>query len=234
MLFNGPPGIGKSISMMESVKYYFKYIGKEFDQQRNVFTKNFSDKFWSNYNCNQHYCVVLDDIASEHPNILKSSRENSVLEVIPIVNTIGYVTNQADIADKGVVPFRSELVVATTNTMDLNAFYVASEPGAIRRRFPYIVTPSVKPEFRVEGSPMMKKLPNLVLDAWTYNVTKVNISLEGVGGGTRVFDEPILENASARDYFNWLRQVIDQHRLNNACLRQSWTSTMDLCECGRS
>jgi hypothetical protein len=103
-----------------------------------------AEEFWSGFSSSQ-WCIVLDDIAYRKAGW--SQGDKTLDEMLQIVNNVQYCPPQADLADKGKTPLRCELVIASTNTVDLNAWSYFSNPLAIQRRLPYVVDISPKPEF---------------------------------------------------------------------------------------
>jgi DNA-binding cell septation regulator SpoVG len=135
ILVHGGSSVGKS----SFVRTFLGHFGKMFNLPEGpefVFTRCFSDQYWSNFKT-QMWGMFLDDIASVNPN--KGSEDISLNELLQIVNNVPYCPPQADIADKGKTPLRVECVVATTNTVHLNADFWFSNPVAVRRRFPFVV-----------------------------------------------------------------------------------------------
>lgn len=108
-----------------------------------MYTRCPADEFWSGFNSTQ-WCIVMDDIAFLKPN---GEVDPTLLELLQVKNSVPYVPPQADLADKGRTPIRSELLIGTTNTkhLNLNAYFAC--PFAVARRLSYVITAKVKPEF---------------------------------------------------------------------------------------
>jgi hypothetical protein len=147
LLFGGS-SIGKSTLTSLLFYHYGKImnlpVGSEFK-----YTRNPVDPFWSGLTSTQ-WCVILDDIAFLNPNFAANG-DPSMMEMIQVVNKVPLVPNQADLADKGRVPLRAELVIATTNTEHLNAYAYFACPLAVQRRLPWVIDVSPKPEYTKDG-----------------------------------------------------------------------------------
>jgi len=186
VLLYGPPGIGKSSIVQTIGTLYHKvtttmsidgqlggepiYPGLPWDPMMNTYTKNPYDDFWSGYRGAAQWCVILDDLAREKARQIENGLGLTIVELLSIVNSIGVTSNQAALEDKGCVPIIPKLVVATSNTKDLNAFHAGSCPEAILRRLPYVIRPIVKPEYWDEERGRMKEMTERVEDAWTFEV----------------------------------------------------------------
>jgi hypothetical protein len=93
-------------------------------------------------------------------------------EIIQIINNVPYSPPQAELADKGKTPLRPKLIVATTNVKNLSANAYYQSELAIRRRLPYVITPTVREEFAMEVDFSIPAPYDRVLDS---SKTKSNI-----------------------------------------------------------
>jgi hypothetical protein len=85
------------------------------------------------------WCIELDDIAFINPK--KASEVDPTLkEMLNVVNNTPFVPSQASLENKGKTPIRAELVIATTNKLNINANEYFSCPLAVQRRLPFIIT----------------------------------------------------------------------------------------------
>lgn len=144
LLYYGGSGIGKSTLL----NLTFSHFGKTFDlpiAKEYHYTRTADSEYWSGFQTSV-WSLVLDDIAAQNPNM---GPDESMGEILQIVNNIPYTPPQADLADKGRTPVRVELVQATTNTKGLNASAYYCNQLAILRRFPIVVTPTIKAEFAI-------------------------------------------------------------------------------------
>jgi len=137
---------GSSICKSQLVRIIYYHHGMYFDLPTGseyVYTRSPTDQYWSGYNSTQ-WCIVMDDIAFLKPN---GVLDPTVSEMLLVKNNTPYCPPQAELADKGRTPVRAELLIGTTNTEHLNLDAQFACPFAIARRFSYIITAVIKPEF---------------------------------------------------------------------------------------
>jgi len=137
----------------------------------NSYTRTPDEEYWSGFKGAKQWYVILDDLARERKNQIIQGNSLSLKEIITIVNSVGIATNQASLEDKGCIPLLPKLVVATTNQKDLHAHLAVNEPGAILRRFPFVIEPIVKPEFLDNDGQICTEGTNH--NIWTFKVEKV-------------------------------------------------------------
>lgn len=181
-LVYGSPGIGKSTIMQNVGTLYHRVVSSNdiypdltWDPAVNMYNRNGKDNFWSGYKGAQHYYVIIDDMGREHPNHVAAGKATSLDDVIDIVNTIPVGSNQAGVEDKGAIPIVPKIFGASTNTKGLNANLAVAEASAILRRMPIVIEPVLKPQFMDNETGMMKKLSEVVQDAWDYKVEEVKL-----------------------------------------------------------
>jgi len=159
-LIHGGSSVGKSTF----TKLLFYYYGKLHDldtADHFRYVRNPADEYWSNFDSSK-WCVQLDDIAYLLPTKVTEA-DPTLNEIICLINNVPYVPPQAALEDKGKTPVMAELVIATTNTPDLNAQEYFSCPLAVRRRLPFIVQIEPKEEYMAENGKFLdpKKLPKV-------------------------------------------------------------------------
>lgn len=239
VMIYGTPGIGKSYITNAMLTYYHQVVTapcKEFpeaiypnlqwDPQKNLWTKNFCDDFDSDYKGNIHWAVVLDDLGQENVRHVQQGVTNSIVNLFSLVNTVGYASTQAELELKGKIPKIPKMVVASTNTKDLNAYHAVASPAAVARRLPIIIEPILKPEFRAPGSGVMKQCEEAQRDAWVYRVEEVKLVLLPKGAVDSVnelvpgtADEH--KNMTAAELYPYLRKKIIAHELNQRSLQEA-------------
>lgn len=177
LLIYGKPGIGKTAIINILASHFQKVMvsrkldpALKWDPNKNMYTRNPNDEFYSGYQGAVHWCFVMDDLARESPTQVKNGQATSIKDCIEIINTVGICTNQAELSKKGTVPLLPKLVLATTNTKDLNARLAVAQPAAVLRRFPFVITPYLKPEFVDPVTKTMKKLKVVEKDAWVFDL----------------------------------------------------------------
>jgi len=138
-----------------------------------IYTRNAADEFWVNFNSVQ-WCVIMDDIAYLKPD-KSPGPDKTLTEIIQVINSTAMVPTQAALEDKGKTPMRAKLVVATTNTKDLNASSYFSCPLAVQRRLPYVISVVPKKEYLLNATMIDgKKLPDIndgeYPDFWEFEI----------------------------------------------------------------
>ena len=171
---------GSSVAKSTLSDVIFTHHGKLFGlptESEFMYTRNHCDEFWVGFTSIQ-WCVRMDDIAFLAPDKAPQG-DPSMLEMLQVVNSIPFVPSQAALEDKGRTPMLSRLVIATTNTEDLNVNEYFSCPLAIRRRLPFVVTVEPKFEYSKHEGTMIDgdKLPTLqdgeYPDFWDLTVRRV-------------------------------------------------------------
>lgn len=184
LLLSGGSSVGKS-TLLDLVFYQ---MAKTFDLPRDTefkYTRICSDPFWSGFDSSMWF-VTLDDIASLNPNVAASGGDPSLTEMLNIFNRVPLVTNQAEVTDKGRIPFRAKCVVATTNTPNLNAHAYFSCPLAIQRRMPWVVDCKPKPAYTKLGQMLdSEKVPVVpegrIPDFWDFIIYQITPVIEEQG-----------------------------------------------------
>jgi len=242
VLIHGPPGIGKtSITNVvatiyaQTVRSSGLYPDLPWDPKENMYTYNPDDEYWSSYKGAEQWCIGMDDLARDNVSHVSKGIALSVKEVISIVNTVGMATNQASIEDKGVIPLLPKLVIATTNTKDLNARHAVADAAAILRRFPFVVMPIIKPEYFDESTGGVRDDMGVILDAWNFQVETVKVCPpRQLGGPSTIVYVPMLPGdniATGAQFSQFLAKQINKHEARSTMMAGSLNtvSQMELC-----
>lgn len=176
LLLSGGSSVGKS-TLLDLVFYQFAKTFNLPSDSEFKYTRICSDPFWSGFDSSMWF-VTLDDIASLNPNVASAGGDPSLTEMLNIFNRVPLVTNQAEVTDKGRIPFRAKCVVATTNTPNLNAHAYFSCPLAIQRRMPWVVDCRPKPGFTKLGQMLdSEKVPHVpegrLPDFWDFTIFQI-------------------------------------------------------------
>jgi len=186
VLLHGAPGQGKTTITHMIANLYHKFTTKGetpinpdllWDPNQNMYTRNIDDEYWSGYKGAKHWCVIMDDIAREHPGHVSRGEAGSLKEIITACNTVQGATIQAAIEDKGVIPLCPKLIIGTTNVKDLNAHFGVACPAAVLRRLPHVIKVCIKPEYQDDNTGMLKPSCVMIEDAWYYEIEKVKLSI---------------------------------------------------------
>jgi hypothetical protein len=148
LLVHGTSSVGKS-KFMELLHSTYADAYKKDKSEKFKYTRCWADEFWSGFDSGM-WCLILDDIALLNP--AKAQEDKSTNIIIPAINGIAFGPPQADLKDKGMTPARFDLVLASTNTKDLNSEIFFSCPLAVLRRFKMIVTLTVKEQYGQEDA----------------------------------------------------------------------------------
>jgi len=230
LLFGGS-SIGKT-TISNAIETFFAKVhdlplGDDF-----TYTRCFSDKHWSGFSTSM-WAIRLDDIGARNPNL---GDDMSLDEVLQIINFVSFCPPQADIDDKGKTPVCPKLVTATTNVKNLNAGVYYCSELAIRRRLPYVITPSVKSEYAVEVNGIIPPVPfDRMLDSsktylctdpipnyWEFKVEKIvarPVEHENVPQGCEL--RMIMHDVDIFELFRFLGRVSMEHTRNQVIVRES-------------
>jgi len=225
----GDSGIGKTTLTNIICTYFAKHenlpLGDEFR-----YTVNPAAKYWDGFVSSCH-TIILDDVANEAPEM---NDPKSLNQIIQIINNASYCPDQASLENKGKTPLRAKLVVGTTNVKNLNAYHYFSCPSAVQRRFPFIITPTVRPEYKDERGMLCSANvpPGPYPDLWTFNVDLVKPV--AVSGGRRLAEfENIHKNIDLRGLLTWLDKTITSFNTDQSRVQEcvSEMRKVNLCLC---
>lgn len=214
-LLYGGSGIGKSTLQDILFKHYGKVRGLQVAAEYR-YVRNSSDKFWSGFNSTQ-WCVIMDDIAFLNPAL--GVLDPSLVEMLCVANNMAYVPLQAELSEKGRTPVLSELLLASTNTEDLNLHAYFSCPLAVQRRFPWVIDVSVRSEFQDPRRPGMLDSSRVPVtpagqypDFWRFTVKRVEpVGLERRGQKGKLVIEHVFDSMPA--FLRWYNKVIVEHNI---------------------
>ncbi|UCR92468.1 MAG: polymerase protein [Apis picorna-like virus 1] len=230
ILLAGPSSVGKSVLTTLLFQHYAK-VHKLSCEEEYKYVRNAATDFWDNFKTHQ-WCILLDDIGFLKPGA-SGAVDETVLELIRIMNNVPYCPNQASLEDKGRTPVQAKLVIGTTNRMDLHANSYFTCPYAIQRRFPVTIDVSVKPEYSdSHGMLDSFKIDNLdgsvYPDYWIFRVYKIEPSPsnrdQAVPRLDRTFDD-------INSFVQWLSFVSIEHEKVQEQIMVSKDVTRDIHIC---
>jgi hypothetical protein len=182
------------------------------------------------------HTIIGDDLSFRNPNLGDPA---SMDEIIQIVNDISFTPDQASLEDKGRIPFRGKLFVASTNIKNLNAHHYCACPSAVQRRLKYVVTPSVRKEYRHPSTGMLDPSQTPPLpedeyeDLWTFTV-EIVIPAPIRDGSVQALAtfQKVLVDASMPDFIQWLVSAIHLHDKDQIIVSQAveHTKQVKVCE----
>lgn len=205
LLVHGKTCVGKSTFTSMLYSFAGKLLNLPVEDEFR-YTRNSCDDFWSGWD-SMKWFLLLDDIAFCDPN--GNIVDNSLKEVIQIMNDVPLVPNQAALEDKGKNPMRARMCIATTNTKHLNAHAYFSCPVAVQRRFPFVLTVSPKTQYARPDDPEMinpASLPPIVgdwPDYWNITVERV------VAAGANMAQYQVIERfTNSHDFLRWFAHAV--------------------------
>lgn len=228
LLICGGTSVAKS-SFKELCYYHYGRVLKLPLGEGYKYTRIPGTEYWDNFKSSM-WCTVVDDAAYKHPNC---KEDPSVMELIQMINNVAYVPNQADLPDKGRTPFLSRLVMATTNTMHLNAYAYYSCPVAVARRFPYVVNLTLKPEYSddqgmVDSSRMPPPSDVGFPDFWNIEILKPMKSKDN-----KFTHNPIQMFTSIYAFLRWYTEVIKLHEVSQINAMETNKRMVSIPTCGQ-
>jgi len=223
----GNSGIGKSM-IMEILYYVYGKMRDLDTTPQSQYTLDPASDFWNGWTSSM-WCIKMDDVANEKPD-LKDSK--TLKHVIQVINNVPFCPDQAALEDKGRTPCRAELCLASTNVKTLNAYHYFSCPSAVQRRFPYIITPVVRENFSKDGKMLdSTKVPETPLpDVWLFKVEKV---ITGENTKSMAKFELIGENWDLKDLLKWFVTAAKEFRECQTRMKSSVEALqkIKLCDC---
>ena len=235
ILFHATPGVGKSTL----TKMTFQHLAKTHKlptDDRFMYIRNPHAKYMDGFKSEMH-TIVLDDISLKHPT-KNPTGDLSLDEVYMISGTFQYIPDQAALEDKGKVPVRIKFLLGTTNVKDLNAYSYYSVPGALQRRFPYVVSVQVKKEFQMDdGSGRLDASktscsPDEYPNYWSLKVEKVVIDRRKDRQHLPAKYELVNIFHDINDYTAWLSKISITHFENESVMTTAFRNmqNVEICD----
>lgn len=178
----GHSGVGKS-SVAKIIHNHFGKIHNKPLTGDEIYVRNPAANFWDDYTSNK-WSAWLDDVACWKADI--GQVDESVMDIIRMINNVPFMPDQASLEDKGRTPFMCELVVLTTNVPDLGVNDYFNYPYAAGRRVPIHIRMVPKPDLVDKISLNLDKVSmthSQYDDNWLFTVytpTPITIGNDGV------------------------------------------------------
>lgn len=211
---------GSSVAKSSFTKMLFYYYGALFKLPTDPhykYTRNCLEEYWSNF-VTSMWCIHMDDVAFLLPS-KTTEVDPSLKEIIMIGNNVACNPAQAALDDKGKTPVRAELLLATTNSVDLNAQEYFSCPLAVRRRLPFVIQVEPKPEFRhangvfIDPAKLTQPTDGFP-DFWNITVSKVTPFQEGKRELARL--EVVGEYSDVHEFLKHFGECAIEHKKNQS------------------
>ncbi len=225
-----------SVAKSAFTKMLFNYYGGLFNLERGDqyrYVRNPLDEYWSNFDTSK-WCVQLDDIAFLHP--AKTTTVDSTLQdLLNVVNNVPYVPPQAALEDKGKTPVLARLVLATSNSKDLNAQEYFWCPLAVRRRLPYVVNVEPRQEYLHANGVFIDPQKLQIIDGefpnwWRIHVQKVVPCMDGERERARLETVHVFENTN--EFLRHFGKACREHENNQvrAMRKNDDMQTIEICQ----
>lgn len=256
-LIFGPSGVGKStvanIVMVSSLLQNGYPATDEY-----IITDNANDKFDSTLK-SFVTGIFFDDMCNTKGEFLN---ESPVARVIEVNNNVRAYGTMAEIDLKGKVSKEPKVTVTTTNVKNLNAHEYSNEPISIERRFNFVMTVRVKPEYAtpqgmLDPNKMAEKFKDheevwadgtvhkgipIIPNVWDISIEKAIPAKNPTPGrpDLTVYSPIIYEGKAMYDvdilkFLRWNKEASAVHFKNQKNLisnQAQLANKMQLCECG--
>lgn len=153
VLFFGDSSVLKSRTMLLTHVAWCAALGRKVSDYPS-YTRSHT-KHWDEYRLQR--VVIKDEMGNLNPDYAEAAAEE-VGELQNMINTMPWMTPQADIANKGKQFCAAELVIVSTNTRPDNpqglllGNQLTNNPAATLRRFDIIVEVAIDPRYRIPGT----------------------------------------------------------------------------------
>jgi hypothetical protein len=227
VLLFGPSGVGKS-SLVDIVN---KAAGAAYGiSEPKTYTYGGNDHFdgWDN----ETTTIILDDIGKARPQAVQ--KDPVLQKIIDINNNIPLLLPMAELEDKKGAICRPKVMIGTTNVKSLHAHHWMACPGAVLRRFPYVVTVEVKQQYRMSRStqldPEKAQRPDTykgcIQDLWNLKVESVASS------GNEIVYEHAISTGCIAEFTRFIKEKAEIHR-QRQITRLKEGNTIRICaKCG--
>jgi len=229
---------GSSIGKSNFCEILFTYYGQLFGHpvaSEYKYTRNFNDDYWSGF-ATSKWCLILDDVAALSTRF--TTPDPTIKEVIQVLNNTAFVPNQASLEDKGRTPVMAKLVVATSNTSDMNASHNYGCPLAIQRRLPFVIKLRPKLQFaRIDSPEMLDPTKLNKASSGTYdnywNIEVCQVVQHGEGNSSqRAAHKIIGVYDDVHDFLVWYANAAKDHVEQQASLMRAHEDMAAIKVCG--
>ena len=233
ILLYGNSGIGKSSFLRVCISACCNRM-KLVNEDTHIYVRNAIEKYWNNFRTHMH-TIVMDDITIKNPILGDSS---GVDEVIQVCNDVNFVPDQAALDDKGRIPCRAKLVIATTNVKDLHAYEYFSNASAVQRRLKIVTSLEVKEEYKnpITGTLDPTLCPPVAKgaypDLWhiTVEIVKPHPIVKGSRQPRASFVK-VLDRVDMETYIHWLYAAIDKYEEEGEQVKESLDEIKNVAIC---
>jgi hypothetical protein len=217
LIVEGHSSIGKT-TFANIVHYYYASVRGKNAELGSRYTRMPMANFWDGYTSDQ-WSLLIDDIAPFKPSAI-TDVDPTLKEILCAVNNAPFTPDKAALEEKGAAPFIGELVVATTNTPDLNLSSYFCVPAAVARRFPYHIRLRPKERFKknatmIDETKLEPIVPGEYPDWWDIEILApqpVPMSTDAAEEWKMTFElKTMYPSMNMRTFLPWLHGVIERH-----------------------
>lgn len=229
----GSSKIAKSFILKGLFNHYCSVRGVD-KKDAILYPRNPGDKYYSGFRSNM-LGIVFDDVGQHRPDKVMGI-DPTLGDIVSVSNNIPFITNQADLADKGKIPLLCEFVGVTSNLESMGVEFYFRNTYAVLRRLPFRIQPITKKEFLVEDSatdidpakiPQGEQYP----DCWDFIISKPVCDDNGLTGR-------YIETGQVLNSFRDLLAFLTPHFRTHIAQQERLMTTVntmgpeELCECG--
>lgn len=177
--FKGAPGIVKSIlssrlaTMLNNVTLPEHLLNDFYQHPDNYIFRKSTDKWWDGYS-EKANVTIIDDIFQIVEGLVDPTTADSAM-IIRMTNAEEFAVPIAEAAGKNSTYFRSNFIVASSNTFNPSLLAAIHSKDAVRRRLHFFVDVSVSEKYIKNGETDWANLPhirdsngNIIPDATTF------------------------------------------------------------------
>lgn len=230
----GDSSIGKT-KIAEAIHVYFAKLFEKPLTGCERYTKSATCKFWDGFTSDQ-WSLFMDDVAMWSSDL--DLVDESIMDIVRIVNNMPYMPDMAALEDKGKTPFKGELVIITTNSPDLKCNQYFSYPFAAARRVPFHIRARPK---KTDGSFMIKADHDSlekaeIPDSWLFDILVPipkkfgNAKSEGIHMKQAKLSL-IHENITMKELLLFIKDKATEHRKHQTSVVDHSTSMRELTLC---
>lgn len=147
IVVNAPPSAGKSELTEKILKLIYdieqtliidgKPVGNKEYRKDLKHVHCYSDEYESGFNVN-HEIMIIDDAGQFNKDITLAQKGGAMIHIIDWINGVPYITAQAELANKGQIPFLCKYVIITTNFEEAGLPDIFKQGGGAWRRLLFV------------------------------------------------------------------------------------------------
>lgn len=247
IMVEGDSSVGKSSVIDLLAIHHAKYKGISTSPEC-IWTRTPTDAFYSGVSSAVH-TIILDDVAFLSPKT--GQLDPSIADIIQLCNNVSFCPPMASLEEKGKCPLHPQLILGSTNHVELNASAYFTCPLAIRRRFPFVVHVEPKDKYKdhngfLDGTKVPSCQEGDFPDLWDFTILRV-IAKSNRREGDKIctnYSSPELETvfvfkdddegAAIQKLLQWMNAVTDNHsRIQDKVMASVKTMhNVNYCDCG--